>query len=161
MATTTTQAAAAATAAAVANESASSASVLARTATITLAANVTANDVYELFHLPKGAVVLGGVVGTKTAIDTHASAATLSFSLGNADNTAQGGSDTDSANSLLPTSATPAVGAAFSYQVVKGVGKTFTAKTKIYLKFIAVAATFAAGDVVVTLYYITPGSATS
>lgn len=157
MATTTTQPEALANGRAVSNESGASATVLARTATISLAANVTANDIYELFHLPANSVIVGGRVGTKTAIDTHATAATLSFSLGNAAN----GVDSLDAASLLPTSASPAVGAAFSYAVVKGIGKTFTKKTKIFLKFIAVAATFAAGDVVVTVYYTTPGSATS
>lgn len=163
MATTYTLAAAAANARA-SGQTASAEGVLARTGTVHLTANVTANDIYELFWLPKGAIPFAAELNADV-IDTNGTQ-TFQASVGIQSNAAQGGTD-----ALAPASLIPAT-------VLKGTAESetdnannrrnnpvnpqpLTAKTKVLVKFPAVAATFAAGYVTVTVYYKTPGSATS
>lgn len=140
-----------------ANEISAANMEIVRTATIALTANVVAADTYKLFFLPKGAIVVGGYVNG-TRIDTNASA-TLALSLGFA-----AGAVASAAPTALLASAVSANSATVGANVRAVAPTSFTPLTEtlaVMLTFDAVAATFAAGTVSVTVRYITPGSATS
>jgi len=126
--------------------------------TYAIAANVEAGDIFELCKLPAGATIVGGELRADP-LDTHATP-TLDMDLG-WKATADEVTDTDGLGNLGVWSDTAVagyrteVGHIFPLQgIVMTAGfKTFTAEAVIQLYANAAAATFAAGDVTVVVYY--------
>lgn len=126
--------------------------------TYAIAANVEAGDIFELCKLPAGATVVGGELRADP-LDTHATA-TLDMDLG-WKATADEVTDTDGFGNLGVWDDTAVAGYKtttghiFPLQgVIMTAGyKTFTAEATIQLYANAAAATFAAGDVTVVVYY--------
>lgn len=131
--------------------------VIQRHALISVAANPTAADTVDLFWLPKGAIVLG-VLLNGTRIDTNASA-TFAVSLGYAAGVVAAAAPTAllaskvSANSAT-VDANNRVSAPLAYTAL-------SESLIVRLTYDAVAATFAAGTLSVTVLYETPGAAVS
>lgn len=111
--------------------------------TLSLTANVTANDVYEMVRLPKGAKIVD-VTLSSTDLDTNGTP-TITMSVG------YGGDDD---YFIVASTIGQTGGVARMAAATTGTLLTLTAEDTIDLKFPAVAATFAAGTVTLTVFYM-------
>jgi hypothetical protein len=129
--------------------------------TYAIAANVEDGDIFEMCRLPANATVLGGELRADP-LDTHATP-TLDMDIGWASNGTDA-ADPDGFGNLgvwddtAVTGYKTEAGHIFPLQgVVMTAGyKTFSAETVIQIEANAAAATFAAGDVTVVVYYTVP-----
>lgn len=128
------------------------------------AANPTAADIIELCRMPKGAVPLGGYVGF-TDMDTGVE--TLDIDIGIAANGVDAADPDFFTNAGLISGDSPGVDAALTNAAsVRTFNGPFPvtqlgATTVVQAVVNAVAATFAAGSMLVVVYYVMPGVATS
>lgn len=129
-----------------------------------ITANPSAADIIELGWLPKGAVPVGGYASF-TDMDTGTE--TLDVDVGIADNGVDGADPDFFMNAGLVSgdviSVDLALTNAASVRLFTGPFpvEQLGAKTKVQAVANAVAATFAAGTMVVVIYYTMPGVATS
>lgn len=129
--------------------------------TYAFTANPTAGDVVELCKIPEGAVVTGGRLYVSD-MDTNGTP-TLDIDCGwKANGVDAADSDGFGNNGVLNgtavTNYTPAGGTILPLQgvLIADGPKTFSAETTITATIVAVAATFAAGRISVTVDYLTP-----
>lgn len=127
----------------------------------TVAANVEDGDIFEMCKIPAGAVIVGGWF---SADDLDTGTESIDLDLGWAAN----GSEAADADGLgnfgvltgdAVTGYKPTVGTLLPVQgtLVTGTGfPTFTAETTIQVEANAAAATFAAGDIRVAIFYTVP-----
>lgn len=134
--------------------------------TYAVAANPSAADVIEMCWVPAGAVIVGGWIYAGD-IDTNASE-TLDYDLGWAANGGSGtydAADSDGLGNLGVMNgdafANPSISAVTGNIIPvqgpflsDGILPYFTKKTKIQITFVATAATFAAQDISVVIFYI-------
>lgn len=121
---------------------------------IDLAANVTAADVHEVCKLPAGSLVIGGWVRGED-IDSNATE-TLDIDVGTpADTDAFGNFGVLNGDAV--TNYLPEGGFLIPLHGTLGNGPvSITAETKVQVIFNAVAATFAAGQITVVVFYTNP-----
>lgn len=129
--------------------------------TIAVAVNPVANDFYEMVRVPAGAVVVGGQIFSSD-MDTNATE-TLDLDIGWKDNGADGANLSGFGNLGVQGTDTLAgikSEAGYNYQfggVLMTTGpQAFTRETVIGVNTIATAATFAAGNLSLVVYYIVP-----
>lgn len=129
--------------------------------TIEVAANPVANDVFQMCRIPKGAVVVGGIV-TSDDLDTNATE-TLDLDVGWAANGVEA-ADPDGFGNLgvLGTDTVAGAKPEAGYNFLLG-GKlitdgpqAFSAETVVTVTCVATAATFAAGTLSVVVFYTVP-----
>lgn len=113
-------------------------------ATLTLAANVTAADVYQMVKVPKGAIVVD-VMAVASDMDTNGTP-TMTFSVGYGDDI----------NYFISASTVAQSGGIVRSNLATGRPLTFPAEDTIDISFDAVAATFAAGTIDLMVYYVNP-----
>lgn len=128
---------------------------------IEVAANPVAADVYEMCRLPKGAVVVGGVIRSDD-LDTNATE-TLDLDIGWAANGTDaadpdgfgnlGVMGTDTVAGIKPEAG---YNYAFGGVLITDGPKAFAAETVVTVNCVATAATFAAGTLSVVVYYTVP-----
>lgn len=129
--------------------------------TVSVSANPSIADVFEMCRVPKGAVVVGGWIRSGD-LDTNATE-TLDLDVGWAANgTDAADSDgfgnlgvmgTDTVAGIKPESG---YNFPFGGILITDGPKTFAAETVITVTVVAAAATFAAGTLSVGVYYIVP-----
>lgn len=129
--------------------------------TVSVSANPSANDVFEMCRIPKGAVVVGGWIRSGD-LDTNATE-TLDLDVGWAANGSDA-ADPDGFGNLgvmgtdTVAGAKPEAGYNFPFGgvlITEG-PKAFAAETTITVTCVATAATFAAGTLSVCVHYIVP-----
>lgn len=122
-----------------------------------VAANVEVGDIFELCKLPAGAVVVGGEFWTD---DLDTGVETLDLDVGWAGNGAEAADPDGFVNSgVLSGDAIvdfKAAGPNVRLFDMSDGPITFTRETTVQVEAIAVAATFAAGDIYVAVYYVVP-----
>lgn len=129
--------------------------------TIEVAANPVAADVYAMCKVPAGAVVVGGRIYSDD-LDTNA-AETLDLDIGWAANGTDA-ADPDGFGNLgvMGTDTVAGIKPEGGYNYALGGvlvtegPKTFAAETTITVNCVATAATFAAGTLSVTVFYVVP-----
>ena len=124
-----------------------------------IAANVEANDIFEMCKVPAGAVVLDGFV---RADDMDTGAEALDMDVGWAANGTDA-ADADGFGNLgvwtadAVTNVRPEVHIYYQFGgVLKDGPVTFARETTIQVTAVAAATTFAAGDLTVVVYYVNP-----
>lgn len=128
---------------------------------IEVAVNPVASDVYEMCRIPKGAIVVGGVIRSDD-LDTNATE-TLDLDIGWAANGVDA-ADPDGFGNLGVMGTDTVAGvkpeAGYNYGfggvLITDGPKAFAAETVITVNTVATAATFAAGTLSVVVYYIVP-----
>lgn len=115
--------------------------VIVDSVTTSITANVTANDIIESIKVPRGARILE-VIAAATDMDTGGSP-TMSFQVG----------DGGSASRFIGTSVIPTTAGIVRMDQFGGVNYQYTADDTIDIKWIAVAATFAAGTISLIVMY--------